>query len=128
MTAETAGDSAAANAPWPENLRFERGARRLLIRFDDGREAAIPFELLRVESPSAEVQGHSQAEKRLVTGKREVGVERAELVGNYAVRIVFDDGHDSGIYSWDTLRRFTDKGPELMAAYEARLAAARDEC
>ena len=71
--------------------------------FDDGKRYSIPFETLRVESPSAEVQGHGPGEKRLVTGKENVLVTDAEPVGRYAVRLVFDDGHDSGLFTWDYL-------------------------
>jgi DUF971 family protein len=87
---------------WPLELVFRREARLLHIAFEDGSTADIPFEKLRVESPSAEVQGHGK--KRVVTGKARVGVVDAKPVGRYAVRIVFDDGHDTGIYSWDYLR------------------------
>ncbi|MBL8559484.1 MAG: DUF971 domain-containing protein [Hyphomonadaceae bacterium] len=91
-----------ANANWPRELVFQREARRLHITFEDGADVSIPFETLRVESPSAEVQGHGN--KRVVTGKADVGVVDAKPVGRYAVRIIFDDGHDTGIFSWDYLR------------------------
>lgn len=89
--------------PWPEQLRFSRADKALHVTFDDGKRFAIPFETLRVESPSAEVQGHGAGEKRLVTGKENVLVTAAEPVGRYAVRLVFDDGHDSGLFTWDYL-------------------------
>ncbi|MED5548148.1 MAG: DUF971 domain-containing protein [Pseudomonadota bacterium] len=89
--------------PWPEQLRFSRADKTLHVAFDDGKRFAIPFETLRVESPSAEVQGHGPGEKRLVTGKENVLVTAAEPVGRYAVRLVFDDGHDSGLFTWDYL-------------------------
>ncbi|MDX2233037.1 MAG: DUF971 domain-containing protein [Hyphomonadaceae bacterium] len=89
---------------WPTELVFRRAARTLHISFDDGAAFDIPFETLRVESPSAEVQGHGPGQKRAVTGKAGVGVIEARPVGRYAVRIVFDDGHDTGIYAWDYLR------------------------
>lgn len=89
--------------PWPEQLRFSRSDKALHVAFDDGKRFAIPFETLRVESPSAEVQGHGPGEKRLVTGKENVLVTAAEPVGRYAVRLVFDDGHDSGLFTWDYL-------------------------
>jgi DUF971 family protein len=92
---------------WPKELVFRREAKSLHIVFDDGATADIPFETLRVESPSAEVQGHGN--KRVVTGKANVGVVDAKPVGRYAVRIVFDDGHDTGIYSWDYLRELSDR-------------------
>jgi DUF971 family protein len=92
---------------WPRELVFRREAKSLHIVFEDGALADIPFERLRVESPSAEVQGHGK--KRVVTGKAQVGVVDAKPVGRYAVRIVFDDGHDTGIFSWDYLRELGGK-------------------
>ncbi|MAC89443.1 MULTISPECIES: DUF971 domain-containing protein [Maricaulis] len=89
--------------PWPETLDFSSADKRLHVRFDDGQAFEIPFETLRVESPSAEVQGHGPGEKKVVTGKKNVGVRAAEPVGRYAVRILFDDGHDSGLFTWDYL-------------------------
>lgn len=89
--------------PWPEELRFSGSDKALHIAFDDGARMSIPFETLRVESPSAEVQGHGPGEKRIVTGKENVQVTGAEPVGRYAVRLVFDDGHDSGLFTWDYL-------------------------
>lgn len=114
----------AAARPWPVSLDFARAEKVLRIRFDDEASFAIPFELLRVESPSAEVQGHSAGEKRLVAGKRDVGVSRAEPVGNYAVRIVFDDGHDTGLFTWDYLHRLGRDAYALMTAYAAALETA----
>src|SRR5919205_1049035 len=95
----------------------------LEVAFADGARFALPAEYLRVESPSAEVQGHGPGQKTIVAGRREVGIMRVEPVGNYAVRIVFDDLHDSGIYSWDYLRRLGAEHAERWAAYEAELAA-----
>lgn len=92
-------------APWPTDLVFRSGARVLHVTFDDGTALDIAYEKLRVESPSAEVQGHGPGEKKTVTGKQDVMVTDATPVGRYAVRIVFDDGHDTGIYSWDYLRK-----------------------
>jgi DUF971 family protein len=89
--------------PWPTSLTFSRSAKALQVAFDDGAAFAIPFETLRVESPSAEVQGHGPGEKKTVTGKQDVLVTAAEPVGRYAVRLTFDDGHDSGIFTWDYL-------------------------
>lgn len=89
--------------PWPTEMTFNRAARCLQISFDDGARFDIPFQLLRVYSPSAEVRGHRESERKLVEGKENVGVVRAEPVGRYAVRIVFDDGHDTGLYSWALL-------------------------
>jgi len=84
-------------------LRFSKSDRALHVAFDDGQQFDIPFETLRVESPSAEVQGHGPGQKKTVTGKENVLVTAAEPVGRYAVRLVFDDGHDSGIFTWDYL-------------------------
>jgi DUF971 family protein len=89
--------------PWPTSLTFSRSAKALEVAFDDGAAFAIPFETLRVESPSAEVQGHGPGEKKTITGKQNVLVTAAEPVGRYAVRLTFDDGHDSGIFTWDYL-------------------------
>jgi DUF971 family protein len=90
-------------ARWPVELRVAPGRDLLSIRFDDGSAAAITAHRLRVESPSAEVRGHGGAPKMPVTGKEKVKIAKLEPVGNYAVRIIFDDGHDSGLYSWDYL-------------------------
>jgi DUF971 family protein len=89
--------------PWPLEIRVVRAERRLEIDFDDGARFSYPAELLRVESPSAEVQGHTPSQKVTVPGKRAVGIVDVTHVGNYAVRITFDDGHDTGIYSWPWL-------------------------
>ncbi len=109
--------------PWPQELTFERAARRLKIRFDNGEAYDLPFELLRVESPSAEERGHGP-QARVIGGKRNVGVMRAEPVGRYAVRIVFDDGHDSGLFSWDLLRDLGKEKDGKMRAYLERLQQA----
>ncbi|MCG8443311.1 MAG: DUF971 domain-containing protein [Caulobacterales bacterium] len=109
---------------WPVELRFERGPARLVMIRDDGSEAVIPFELLRVESPSAEVQGHGPSGKKLVPGKRGVGVAGAEPVGNYAVRILFDDGHDTGLFTWDYLAALAADSQARLEAYERRLTEA----
>lgn len=94
---------------WPVELTFRRVSRVLAIRWDDGSEDAVAFETLRVESPSAEVQGHGAHDKKIVTGKQTVGVVRAEPVGRYAVRIVFDDGHNTGLFTWDWLARLAGR-------------------
>lgn len=111
------------DTPWPLRLRFSRELRRLAVDFDNDETVEIPFELLRVESPSAEVQGHGGA-KTLVTGKRDVQVKAADPVGAYAVRIVFDDGHDTGLFTWERLHRLGLERDALIAEYEARLAEA----
>lgn len=107
----------------PTELRLKRAERLVEVAFADGARFALPAEYLRVESPSAEVQGHGPGQKVTVAGRRHVGILRLEPVGNYAVRIVFDDLHDSGIFSWDYLRRLGEEREARWAAYEAELAA-----
>lgn len=114
----------AAVTPWPVRLAFSASARALDIGFDDGEVFSIPFELLRVESPSAEVQGHAAHQKKLVAGKAGVQVTGAEPVGRYAVRLTFDDGHSSGIYSWRYLRELGENAQALLDDYARRLKAA----
>ena len=109
------------SAAWPTELILKRAAKVLAIKFDDTSKFEIPFELLRIESPSAQVQGHSAAEKKIITGKADVIVIRAEPVGRYAVRLVFDDGHDSGIFTWDWLYRLGRDQVALLASYRAAL-------
>ena len=87
----------------PTEIRFIKAERMLRVTFDDGSHFALPAELLRVESPSAEVQGHSPDQRQIVPGKRDVSILAVEPVGNYAVRLVFDDGHATGIFSWEYL-------------------------
>jgi DUF971 family protein len=96
----------------------------LEIGFDDGRVFRLPFELLRVYSPSAEVQGHGPGQEVLQTGKREVGIDAIEAVGHYAVQPRFSDGHESGIFTWEYLYRLGVEQDELWRRYEARLAEA----
>ena len=110
---------------WPTDLAFDTAARVLAISFDDGARYEIPYELLRAESPSAEERGHGANAKRTLGGKRNVGVTRAEPVGSYAVRIVFDDGHDTGLFTWDLLRDLGADREARMADYLTRLAEAR---
>ena len=98
-----------APEPWPVELRLLRAEKVLEIQFDDGKSYRFPAELLRVETPSAEVKGHAGAPRQIVTGKQNVGIIELEPVGNYAVRIHFDDGHDTGIYSWRFLRELGEK-------------------
>ena len=118
MTAE----AARSDPPWPAELRFRKAAAELLIRFDDGHEAAIPYELLRVESPSAETKGHGSQTPPPPQRKKSVSVASAEPVGRYAVRIRFDDGHDTGLYTWAYLRDLADQKDARMATYIARMA------
>jgi len=92
-----------AERPWPEEIKVDKAAHTLNVLFSDGKSFVLPAELLRVESPSAEVQGHSPSQKQLVSGRMHVGIIGVEPVGNYAVKLVFDDLHDTGIYTWDYL-------------------------
>ncbi|MDO8422207.1 MAG: DUF971 domain-containing protein [Parvibaculum sp.] len=111
-----------ANArPWPSELKLKKSDRRLEVTFDDGARFALDAEFLRVESPSAEVQGHGTGNKTIVPGKRLVTIEALEPVGNYAVRIVFGDGHDSGLFTWETLYRLGRDHDEIWADYIAAL-------
>lgn len=110
--------SAADAAPWPVELRLKPDKRTLEIAFDDGARFSLPAELLRVTSPSAEVQGHSEAQRKTVGGKRNVQILSIDAVGNYAVRIGFDDMHDTGIYSWGFLR---DLGLNAEARFQSYL-------
>ena len=89
--------------PWPTDIAYKKSERVLYVTFDTGAKFGLTAELLRVESPSAEVQGHSPDQKITVTGKENVGITAVQPVGNYAVRLVFDDGHQTGIYSWTYL-------------------------
>ena len=109
-------------APWPTELRLDADKRHLHVTFEDGVSAALSAEMLRVMSPSAEVQGHSPEQRKTVPGKREVMMIGVEPVGNYAIRLKFDDMHDSGIYGWPLLARFVSEQETLMADYEAELA------
>ncbi len=110
--------------PWPTALVFDRATRALKIEFDDGARFSIPFELLRVESPSAEVRGHGAAPPPAIAGKENIGVREAFPVGRYAVRIAFDDGHDTGLYAWDFLYELGRDAETRMAAHKARIHAA----
>ena len=112
------------SAVWPTKLTFRRGAKALDIAFEGGDAFSIPFELLRVESPSAEVQGHHASQKQLVAGKSNVGIDEAEPVGRYAVRLKFDDGHSSGIFSWDYLYELGENAERLLADYAAKITDA----
>jgi DUF971 family protein len=108
--------------PWPTELRVDPARTTLTVVFDSGDRFALPAEYLRVESPSAEVQGHSAAQKQIIPGKRQVKIESLEPVGNYATRIRFDDGHDTGLYSWDYLHEL---GRDQKQKWEAYLSALR---
>ena len=112
------------DTPMPTALTVHQQSRVLEIGFADGREFRIPFELMRVYSLSAEVQGHGPGQEVLQTGKRQVEIVAIEPVGNYAVLPVFSDGHNTGIYSWDYLYFLGSQQAQLWAQYEQRLAAA----
>jgi DUF971 family protein len=90
---------------WPTDIAATAKGRILEVAFDDGAVVRLTAERLRVESPSAEVQGHSRSEKKIITGKENVAIVDIEPVGNYAIKIVFDDGHDTGLYTWEYLRQ-----------------------
>ena len=109
--------------PAPTEIRLDRAARVLEIGFDDGSRFWLPAEYLRVESPSAEVQGHGPGQKTLVTGRQHVGIMAIEPVGNYAVRLLFDDLHDTGIYAWDYLHALGREQESRWQAYLDALAA-----
>ena len=113
-----------ADSPTPTALTVHNKSRLLEVAFSDGTEFKIPFELMRVYSPSAEVQGHGPGQEVLQTGKREIGVVELESIGNYAVKPVFSDGHDSGIFSWDYLYRLGANQDQLWSDYNRRLKAA----
>ena len=111
-------------SPQPTGIVVHQRSRALEIGFDDGATFRIPFELLRVYSPSAEVQGHGPGQEVLQTGKREVGIVALDPVGNYAVQPTFSDGHESGIYTWEYLHYLGSQQGELWRRYETRLAEA----
>lgn len=112
------------DTPLPTALTVHQASRVLEVAFSDGASFRIPFELMRVYSPSAEVQGHGPGQEVLQTGKRNVVVEDLQPVGHYAVQPRFSDGHDTGIYSWDYLYRLGAEQAELWQRYEQRLREA----
>lgn len=113
-----------SNTPLPTRLVLHKVSRLLEIDFSDGRSFKLPFELMRVYSPSAEVRGHGPGQETLQTGKAEVGIDSLEQVGHYAIQPQFTDGHSSGIFSWDYLYWLGDQHEALWADYLARLEAA----
>ena len=119
----TAPVTPSAAAPWPTELRLDADKRHLHVSFEDGVSATLSAEMLRVMSPSAEVQGHSPEQRKTVPGKREVMMIGVEPVGNYAIRLRFDDMHDSGIYGWPLLYRFATERDALFGGYLAELEA-----
>ena len=110
-------------APRATEIRVKQAEKALEVDFDDGRSFRYPAEFLRVFSPSAEVQGHSPADRQLVHGRRHVGIVEVEPVGNYAIRITFDDMHETGIYSWRTLHDYGVEMDTMWADYLAELEA-----
>jgi len=109
---------------WPVEVRLKKAEKLLEIDFDNGITFRYPAEYLRVESPSAEVQGHSASQKQLVAGRRHVGILSLEPVGNYAIRIGFDDLHDTGIFTWAYLYELGERQAEKWAGYLAALESA----
>lgn len=108
----------------PTEIRLRRAERLLVVAFDDGAVFELPCEYLRVHSPSAEVQGHGPGQAVLVAGKKDVNISAIRPVGQYAVQLVFDDGHDTGLYSWTTLYELGRDRPGKWQAYLDQLAAA----
>ena len=117
------------NERWPSEIRLSADKTVLSVVFDDGAKVDLSAEYLRVESPSAEVQGHSPAEKKTIGGKRYVRIVALEPVGNYAIKPKFDDGHDTGIFTWRYLFELGEQYPEKWADYleRLRLSALRRE-
>lgn len=109
--------------PVATEIRVRRATRRLDVGFDTGQSFSLDAEYLRVESPSAEVQGHAPNQKVTVSGKQDVNISQVEPIGNYAVRIRFSDGHDTGIYTWDYLHELATEHDQRWAAYLQALAA-----
>ena len=112
------------DTPSPENITVHNQSRALEVSFSDGKSFRIPFELLRVYSPSAEVQGHGPGQETVQTGKRDVTLTALEPVGNYAVQPTFSDGHNTGLYTWDYLYFLGSQQDKLWDDYAAQLAAA----
>lgn len=127
MTVSVASSYGVDHAPspyWPTDIRYDKSRKLLTLVFNDGITFELAAELLRVESPSAEVQGHGPGQKQLVAGRRHVGITAIEPVGNYAVRLIFDDLHDTGLYSWRYLRDLGQRQEEIWQDYLGRLKTA----
>jgi DUF971 family protein len=114
----------AAQEIWPSELRLNPEKNALRVAFRDGNAESLSAEMLRVMSPSAEVQGHSPAEKKLIAGKRDVTIKGVEQVGNYAVKLIFSDGHDTGLFTWPYLYDMARRKQELWDGYVNELADA----
>ena len=112
------------DTPTPESLTVHSQSRVLEVGFSDGAQFRIPFELMRVYSPSAEVQGHGPGQEVLQTGKRQVGIDSLDPVGNYAVKPTFSDGHESGLFTWEYLYFLGSEQDALWEQYHERLRAA----
>jgi DUF971 family protein len=112
------------STPRPTEIKLHQKSRLLEIAFDDGKRFSLPCEYLRVFSPSAEVRGHGPGQEVLQVGKRDVEIREIEPVGNYAVKLAFSDGHDTGLYSWDYLHELGEKQESSWKSYLARLEAA----
>lgn len=110
--------------PWPTELKASQRGRKLTITFDTDEAFELDAEYLRVESPSAEVKGHGPGQEQLVSGKRQVSIVRLDPVGTYAVRIVFSDGHSTGLYTWAYLARMGREHEQVWAAYLQKLSTA----
>lgn len=113
-----------ADMPLPQSLTVHAASRMLEVGYSDGKTFRLPFELMRVYSPSAEVQGHGPGQEVLQTGKRHVGIDNIEQVGNYAIKPFFSDGHESGLFTWHYLYELGEKQDALWKEYDARLQAA----
>ncbi len=113
-----------ADMPLPQSLTVHAASRVLEVGYSDGKNFRLPFELMRVYSPSAEVQGHGPGQEVLQTGKRDVTIANIEQVGNYAIKPFFSDGHESGLFTWNYLYELGEQQDQLWAAYLARLEAA----
>ena len=108
---------------WPTEIRLKKEQKTLEVEFDDGNSFVFPAELLRVESPSAEVQGHNPAEKKVIPGRKHVGIISIETIGNYAIKINFDDLHNTGIFSWEFLYEMGQNQQAIWEGYLAAIAA-----
>lgn len=109
--------------PIATDIRYSKADKVLRVAFDDGTSVALPAEYMRVESPSAEVQGHGPNQRKTIPGRRHVGIMEVEPVGNYAIRVLFDDLHDTGLFTWEYLAELGATYERRWAAYQEALAA-----
>ena len=114
----------ASDSPQPTEIKLHQKSRVLEIAFDDGKSFRLPYEFLRVHSPSAEVRGHGPGQEVLQTGKKDVDIARVEPVGSYAIQLCFSDGHETGIYSWDLLYHFGEEQEPMWRHYLERVEQA----